>query len=82
MSQLVFCTSWNSEEVVSDARKGMDVLARRGQAGKEPKLPSSMSLDRLPAEGTAHKAQLILEVCLLDSRSRLYRPALCSGSKA
>ena len=31
----------------------MDVLARQGQAGKEQKLPSSMSLYRLPAEGVA-----------------------------
>lgn len=28
--------------------------ARRGHGGKDQKLPSSMSLDRLPTEGVAH----------------------------
>lgn len=31
----------------------MDVLARRGQADRKQNLPSSVPLDRLPAEGVA-----------------------------
>jgi hypothetical protein len=34
--------------------EGMVVLARRGQAGREQKLPSSMSFYRLPAGGRIH----------------------------
>ena len=48
-SQLI-CICWNPEEVGSNASEGMDVLARQGQAGKEPKLASSMSLCKPPAE--------------------------------
>ena len=40
-----------SEEVAYN--EGMDLLVRKEQAGKEKKLPSSMSLYRLLAEGVA-----------------------------
>jgi hypothetical protein len=39
----------------------MDLLVRRGQADKEPKLPSSMSLQKLP-EGLA-QIRSGLKVC-------------------
>ena len=51
VSQLVFCVCWTPKEGGSNATEGTDVLARWGQAGKELKLPSSLSLYRLPAEG-------------------------------
>jgi hypothetical protein len=35
---------WNPEEVGSNASEGMDLVLRQEQAGKEQKLPSSMSL--------------------------------------
>jgi hypothetical protein len=38
-------------EIGSNATEGMDLIARREQAGKEQKLPFSMSLFRLPVEG-------------------------------
>lgn len=40
----------DSKEVGSNACGRMDVLTRRGQVGKEQKIPSFMSLCRLPAE--------------------------------
>ena len=44
------CISQGSVE----EHEGMDLLARQGQAGKEQKLLSSMTLHGLPAEGMAH----------------------------
>jgi hypothetical protein len=43
MSQLNFSIHWNPEEVGSNASAGMVLLERREQAGKEQKLPSTMS---------------------------------------
>lgn len=40
----VFTIYWNPEEVGSNAREGMLLLGRPEEAGKEQKLPSSMSL--------------------------------------
>ena len=53
LSRLVISICSNPKEVGSNAREGMDLLARIEQAGKEQKLPSSMSLYRRPAEGMA-----------------------------
>lgn len=39
--------------MVSNASEGMVLLAMQEQAGKEQKLPSSMCLQRLPAEAVA-----------------------------
>jgi hypothetical protein len=64
MSQLVFSKHWRAEEVGSYASEEMDLLARREQAGQEPKLPFPVSLHRLPAEGMAR-----LKVCLPTPRS-------------
>lgn len=50
MSQLVFSVSL-PEEVGSNASEGMDLLAIQKQADKDQKLPSSISFNRLPAEG-------------------------------
>ena len=47
----VFGIIGNPKEIVSNASEGMDLLARQEQAGNEKKLPSSMSLYRLQAEG-------------------------------
>lgn len=52
MSWLLFSTSLNPQEIGSNASEGIDLLVRqRGEkkATKKQKLPSSMSLDRLPA---------------------------------
>jgi hypothetical protein len=35
---------WESEEVDFNASEGMDVIARQGQAGKEPNFLSSIAL--------------------------------------
>jgi hypothetical protein len=51
MSQLIFCIHWNSKEVDSSPIEEMDVLEKLRQGAKEQKLPSSMSLYRLPAKG-------------------------------
>jgi hypothetical protein len=40
-------------EVGFNTSEGMGLLARQGQSGKEQKLPSSISLHRLLAEGVA-----------------------------
>ena len=53
VSQLVFSVCWNPKEAGSNASEGMDVLARQEQGEKEQKLPFSVSLYRLPAEGMA-----------------------------
>jgi hypothetical protein len=53
MSQLVFSICQNSKEVEFNASERMDFLARQEQAGKDQKVPSSMSFYRLPAEGMA-----------------------------
>ena len=53
MTPLVFSRCGNPEEVGSNASEGLDLLARGEQTGKEQKLPSFMSLYRLPAEGMA-----------------------------
>jgi hypothetical protein len=50
---LVLSRHWNSEEIVSNDSEEMDLLARPEQTGKKQKLPSSMSLYRLLAEGAA-----------------------------
>lgn len=42
MSQPVILIHWNTEEVESNVREGVDLLARRENAGKEQKLPSSV----------------------------------------
>ena len=71
---------YTPKQVGSTISKGMDVLARQGQAGKEQKF-SHVSLCRLPAGGIAHikgvsssfKIQ-IKEVCLPALRSR---PKVC-----
>jgi hypothetical protein len=44
MSLLVFSKHWNPEDVGCNASEGMDLLAKGEQAGKEQRLPSSMSL--------------------------------------
>jgi hypothetical protein len=54
MTPLVFSRCGNPEEVGSNASEGLDLLARGEQTGKEQKLPSFMSLYRLPAEGVPH----------------------------
>jgi hypothetical protein len=51
MPQLVFNICWNAKDIGTNASEGMDMLARRGQAGKEEKLIAFKSLYRLPAEG-------------------------------
>lgn len=53
MSQLISRIHLNPKEVGSNPTEGMDVLARRGQAGKERKLPFPMSLHRLAGVGVA-----------------------------
>jgi hypothetical protein len=50
ISQLVFSMHWSPEEVSSNTSEEMDLLARQKQASKEQRLPSSISLYRLPAE--------------------------------
>lgn len=52
MSQPI--SRWNPKEVGSNPSEGMDVLARRGQAGKERMFPFPMSLHTLAGEGVAH----------------------------
>lgn len=50
------CLSWSlvhPKEVGSNANERIDFLARGEQAGREQKLPSCMSLYRLPAEDMA-----------------------------
>jgi hypothetical protein len=64
MSQLVFSRCWNSEEIVSNLRGGMDLLAGRKQESKEQKLPSS-----IPLFGFQQKAWPRLKVCLPASGS-------------
>ena len=39
VSQLLFCISWNPEEIGSNASEGMDVLAKWGQGGVEWRNP-------------------------------------------
>lgn len=51
MAQLVFSIRWYLEEIGSNASAGMNFLARQEQAGKERKLPSSVS--SILAEGMA-----------------------------
>jgi hypothetical protein len=48
----VFGICWNPKEIGSNANEGMDLLSRGKHTGKKLKLPSSMSLYRLP-EGLA-----------------------------
>lgn len=60
---MIFSKPFNVEEILSDAREGMELLPRHGKAGKEQKLPFSLSLYRLLAEGVApNKVE-----CLLSS---------------
>lgn len=47
MSQLMVSICWNPGEVGSPASAGMDLLVRPEEAGKQPQLPSPMSLCRL-----------------------------------
>jgi hypothetical protein len=47
---VVFGIHWNPKEVGTSASEGMDILARREQAGKEKKLPSFMYICRLSSE--------------------------------
>lgn len=56
-TQLVFCVCWNLEEVGSNAREGMGVLTRPGQAGKERTLPSSTVTRRDPDQRCAFQPQ-------------------------
>jgi hypothetical protein len=51
MSQLVFNTCWNSEEVGSNVSEGLASKARASR--HRAKASFSMSLYRLPAEGVA-----------------------------
>lgn len=83
MSQLAFCICRNPEEVDPNVSEVMNILARRGQAGKEQMLPSFMSLYRFPAEGMAHTKGMsfhlktgIKSVCLpaFRSRSKVHLP--------
>ena len=53
MSQLAFSISWDLEELGSSTIKGMDLLVRQEQAGKEREHSSPMSLYRLPTGGMA-----------------------------
>lgn len=70
MSELVFGRCWNPEGLGSYASKGE-------QASKGQKLPSSVSLYGLPAEGAAQIKQVSSHsrpdkgVCLPSSASRL-----------
>lgn len=41
---LVFCICCNPKEIGSNVSEGKDVLARKGQAGKDQNFPSSLSL--------------------------------------
>lgn len=67
----------NSQEAGPNASEGTDLLARQEQAGKEQRLPSSLALHRLPAEGVAQTKAvfsclkiLIKDLCLPALRSR------------
>lgn len=56
---LAFSISWNPKEVGFSDGERMELLVRQTRSGKEKKLPSSMPLYRLPAEGmTQTKAVL------------------------
>lgn len=54
VSQLVFSTSWNPEDVDSNASEEMNFLTWWEQTGKEQKIPCSISLDMLPTKGVVH----------------------------
>lgn len=64
-------------EVGSSVSKGMDVLKRQEQAGKEQKLLSSVSLYELPAEGVAQVKDVCLPTSIFRSKnlSSLFRGA-------
>ena len=53
MSQLLLSIDQNPEEVDFDTSERMDLITKRGQAGKEQELLPSMSLYRLLVEGLA-----------------------------
>jgi hypothetical protein len=53
---LVFSINWNPRELGSKTREEMELPARPGQAGKEQKLPSYMSIHRLLTECVAQIA--------------------------
>lgn len=78
MSQLIFSVYLNPEEVGLNANEEMHLLLRQEQIDAEQKLPSSMYLYMLPAEGVAlmrGKFSQIkrsgLKLCLLCLPSRL-----------
>lgn len=78
MSQLVFSIFMSPGEVGSNASEGMDFLWRQEQPGKEQELPSSVSLNRLPAEsmaqirdGFSQLKRSGLKVCLLTSKIQI-----------
>lgn len=50
ISLLVFSTCWNPKETGSNANVGMTMRARQGQADNKQQVPSSMLLQRFPAE--------------------------------
>lgn len=71
-------TCWDPEDIGFNASERTDLLARWEQAGNEKKLPSSMSLGRLPAESVTQIRNVFsqleqsgLKVCLPASRFRL-----------
>ena len=76
--KLISCIHGNPKEVSSNDSEEMDLLARGGQAGQVLKLPSSVSLYKLPEESMAqikglssHLEIWIKGISLSTSRSEL-----------
>ena len=72
----VFSIPWNPNEVDSKASKRMDLLARQEQAGREQRLPPSMSFIQASladgmaqiGDGSSQLKRSGLELCLPISK--------------
>lgn len=80
IAQLIFCVCCNNiKEISSNAREGLDKLARLWQADQDGKIPSFMSLHRFLAKGMTHFKSVTS--CLKTSIKELFLLALRPRSK-
>lgn len=79
VSQLVFCLCWDPKEVSSNAREGVDVLTRQGQAVEQSFL-LPLSLYTCPPKSVAQIK--FMHSCLKFWMKGMCHPASRSSSKA